>query len=113
MLLTEYVRQAIRRAVVKPYLNSGGDLPAYFLDPSLEQTVESAVEHGEQSSHLDLSPQAIREILDRIRRVVGSPESPVVAVTSSGARYFLRQLAESSLRNLFFLSHSEIPPGSR
>jgi len=111
ILLTEYVRQAIRRAVAKPYLNSSGDLPAYFLDPSLEQMVESSVEHGEYSSHFNLSPQAIREILDRIRRVVGSPESPVVALTSSGARHFLHQLAESSLRNLFFLSHSEIPSG--
>lgn len=111
VLLTEYVRQAIRRVVVRPYLNSSGDLPAYFLDPSLEQKIESAVEHGEYSSRCNLSPQAIREILDRIRRVVGRPESPIVAVASSGARHFLHQLAESSLGNLFFLSHSEIPPG--
>src|SRR5579863_10036967 len=32
ILLTEYVRQAIRRTVVRPYLNSAGDLPAYFVD---------------------------------------------------------------------------------
>jgi flagellar biosynthesis protein FlhA len=31
-------------------------------------------------------------------------------VTSSGARYFLRQIAESSLPNLTVLSHNEIPP---
>jgi flagellar biosynthesis protein FlhA len=111
VLLTEYVRQAIRRVVVSPYLNSSGDLPAYFLDPSLEQTIESSVEHGEHSSRWNLSPQAIREILERIRRVVGRPESPIAAVVSSGARHFLRQLAESSLGNLFFLSHSEIPSG--
>ncbi len=40
VLLTEYVRQAIRRMVVKPYLNASGDLPAYFLDPALEQAIE-------------------------------------------------------------------------
>ena len=28
VLLTEYVRQSIRRTVVKPYLNAAGDLPA-------------------------------------------------------------------------------------
>ena len=33
VLLTEYVRQAIRRTVVKPYLNRAGELPAWFLDP--------------------------------------------------------------------------------
>ena len=37
VLLTEYVRQAIRRTVVKPYLNINGDLPACFVDPQLEQ----------------------------------------------------------------------------
>src|SRR5215469_11362269 len=33
MLLTEYVRQTIRRQVVKPYVNRNGELPAWFLDP--------------------------------------------------------------------------------
>ena len=113
MLLTEYVRQAIRRTVVKPYLSRTGDLPAWFIDPSLEQTVESAVEHGEQNSHLNLAPQAMREILNRISSRVMALETPVIAITSSGARYFLRQMAEPALPNLFFVAHNEVPPGQR
>jgi flagellar biosynthesis protein FlhA len=113
ILLTEYVRQAIRRAVVKPYLNRSGDLPAWFVDPAIEQAVEGAVEHGEQNSHIQLAPQHIREILNRISARIQSPETPVVAITSSGARYFLRQLAEPTLPNLFFLAHNEVPPGVR
>ncbi len=113
VLLTEYVRQSIRRAVVKPYLNRAGDLPAWFVDPSIEQAVESAVEHGEQNSHISLPPQQIRDILNRISARVQSPETPVVAITSSGARYFLRQLGEPTLPNLFFLAHNEVPPGLR
>jgi flagellar biosynthesis protein FlhA len=106
VLLTEYVRQAIRRMVMKPYLNSAGYLPAYFVDPS----IEPAIEHGEFASHCGLSPQAIRDLLERIHRAVGAPDGPVAAVTSSGARYFLRQVTENSLANVFFLSHNEIPP---
>ena len=98
VLLTEYVRQAIRRTVVKRYLDASGNLPAYFLDASIEQAVESAVQHGEQNSHLSMAPQTIREILDRIQRKVGSPEGPVAAVTTAGARYFLRQMVEPSCR---------------
>jgi flagellar biosynthesis component FlhA len=56
-----------------------------------------------------MAPQAIREILNRIEQKVGSPETPVVAVTSSGARYFLRQMAETSQANVVFLSHNEVP----
>ena len=113
VLLTEYVRQSIRRNVVKPYLNRTGDLPAYFLDASIEQAVESSVEHGEHNSHLRMAPQAIRDVLQRLNQKVGMPEAPVVAVTTSGARYFLRQMVEPSLRNLFFISHSEIPVETR
>jgi flagellar biosynthesis protein FlhA len=113
ILLTEYVRQSIRRAVVKPYLNRSGELPAWFLDPALEQAVESATEHGEQNSHLALAPQTIREILNRISARVIQPETAVAAITSSGARYFLRQMVEPVLPNLFFLAHNEVPPGLR
>jgi flagellar biosynthesis protein FlhA len=113
VLLTEYVRQSIRRGIVRPYLNRAGDLPAWFVDPSIEQAVESAIEHGEQNSHLSLPPQQIRDLLNRISARVQQPETPVVAITSSGARYFLRQLVEPTLPNLFFLAHNEVPPGLR
>jgi len=112
-LLTEYVRQAIRRTVVRPYLNRSGELSAWFLAPAVEQAVESGVEHGEQNSHLNLAPQAIREILTRISSRVASPEAPMVVITSSAARYFLRLIAEATLPNLVFLSHNEVPPGLR
>jgi len=111
VLLSEYARQSIRRTVVQRYLDASGNLPAYFIDPSIEQAVESAIEHGEQNSHLSMAPQTIRDILDRIQRKIGTPEGPVVAVTTSGARYFLRQIVEPSLANLFFVSHNEIPAG--
>jgi flagellar biosynthesis protein FlhA len=113
VLLTEYVRQALRRSIVKPYQNRTGDLPAWFIDPAIEHLVEGAVEHGEQNSHLGLAPQNIRDILNRISARVQSPETPVVAITSSGARYFLRQMVEPNLPNLFFLAHNEIPSGLR
>jgi flagellar biosynthesis protein FlhA len=111
VLLTEYVRQSLRRAVVKPYLNRAGELPAWFVDPAVEQAVESAAEHGEQTSHLALAPQTAREILGRFAARLGRAETPVVAITSSGARYFLRQMVEPALPNLFFLAHNEAPPG--
>jgi flagellar biosynthesis protein FlhA len=113
ILLTEFVRQAIRRAVVKPYLNRTGELSGWFLDPGIEQVVEAAVEHAEQNSHLTLSPQVIRDILGRIAARIAAPEMPVVAITSSGARYFLRQMTEAAIPNLMFIAHNEVPPGTR
>ncbi|HWZ30264.1 MAG TPA: flagellar biosynthesis protein FlhA [Bryobacteraceae bacterium] len=113
ILLTEYVRQAIRRLLVKPYLNPTGELPAFFVDPQVEQSIESAVEYNEHTSHLNLTPQKIREILDRVTRAVGSTDSPMAVVTSSSARYFFRQIIEGTIPNLSILSHNEIPAGLR
>jgi len=113
ILLTEYARQAIRRMLVKPYLNPSGELPAYFIDSQMEQSVEGAIEYNEQSSHLNLGPPKIREILDRISRSVGSVDTPAAVMTSSSARFFLRQLIESAIPNLSVLSHNEIPSGVR
>ncbi len=111
VLLTDYVRQAIRRVVVKPYLNGNGDLPAHFLEPQLERFAEGGVEHGESNSTFALAPVALRDLLDRLNRGVGPLESPRVVITSSSCRYFLRQAVESAIPNLFFLAHSEIPAG--
>jgi flagellar biosynthesis protein FlhA len=109
ILLTEYVRQALRRLLVKPYLNAKGDLPAYILDGMIEQMVEGAVQHNEQGSHLNLAPQSIRDILGRISAAVGAAENPVAVIASSGSRYFLRQIVEPTLRNVAFLSPNELP----
>ncbi len=111
VLLTEYVRQSARRVVASPYLSSTGNMMAWFVDSGIEQTVEASVEHGEHSSHTALSPQQLRDILGKCSRAVGTPETAVVAITSSGARFFLRQVVEPTIPNLFFLSHNEVPAG--
>jgi len=113
VLLTEYARQAIRRQVVKPLVDPSGDLSAHILDPALEQVVESAVEHTENSSHLNLPPQRVRDVQDRIKKCCGPSETPAVLLTSSGSRFFVRQMTESLIPNLTVLSHNEIPSGTK
>jgi flagellar biosynthesis protein FlhA len=110
ILLGEFVRQSIRRAVIKPYVNRSGELPAYFLDAASERAIESAVEHGEQTSHLNASPETIRDLVSRVERSMPRPQAPTVMITGSGSRYFVRQLIENNMPNLFVLSHNEIPP---
>jgi flagellar biosynthesis protein FlhA len=108
VLLTEYVRQAVRRAIVKQIVNPQGEVPAYLMDPSIERAIESSVEHGEMNSVLTMAPDGIRDILSRLGRQIAKAESAVV-ITSSGSRYFLRQIAESSMPGVTVLSHNELP----
>jgi flagellar biosynthesis protein FlhA len=111
VLLTEYVRQTMRRSIVRSYLSPSGDLLAFFVDPQIEQSVEAAVEHTEHGSTCALHPNAIRDISAKVSRTMGAPESPMVAICSSSVRFFLRQLVEPTQWNVFFLSHNEIPAG--
>ena len=109
VLLTEYVRQAIRRAITQPLVNAQAELPAYLLDASLDRAIETSVEHGEWNSVASLSPETMTDILTRLKRRVDKGESAAI-VTSAGSRYFLRQVVEASLPNLTVLSHNEVPP---
>jgi flagellar biosynthesis protein FlhA len=111
VLLTEFVRQAIRRTITKPYLNQKGELPAFFLDPSVEQSIEAAVQHTDQNSILVLSPQLVREIVTRVERKLDRRETPTVLITASSSRFFVRQMLEPSIPNLFPISHNEVSPG--
>ncbi len=111
VLLTEYVRQTLRRAVVKPYVTPKNELPVWMFDPGTEQALEGAVEHGEQTSHLNLAPARIRDLLDRLTRVSPSPDVPVVVLVSAQVRFFLRQMTEALPGQFVFLSHAEIPSG--
>jgi len=111
VLLTEFIRQAIRRHLVKPHLNPNGDLAAWLVDPAIEQAIESSVEHAETMSHMNMAPQKIRDIVDRFTRAIGPPDTTATVLVGSGARYFLRQITESCLPVISVLSHSEILPG--
>ena len=96
-LLTEYVRQAIRRSIVKPHLNMAGDLPAYFLESQIEQIIEGAIEHGEHNSHFALSPQQVKSVVDKLTQALLVTDAGVAVITSSGARCFLKQMTENAL----------------
>jgi flagellar biosynthesis protein FlhA len=112
-LLTEFVRQSLARSIVKPYLNEKGDLPALLLDPSLEQVIQNAVEHAETASRIALSPAQLRDLLERVKRAVGSLQGPTVVIASGAVRHFLRQILESELPLAAVISHAELPPNIR
>jgi hypothetical protein len=79
--------------------------------PSMPNFLDSVANGGiclqgrKRSSQPGLAPRRIE--------CIASVETPVAVVTSSGARYYLRQIVEPSMPNLMFLAHNEIPSGQR
>ena len=108
VLLTEYVRQGLKRTLAQTLANPQNEISAYLIDPSIERSIESAVEHGELNSSLSMPPEAVREIVTRFTRKIDKAESAVV-VASAGSRHFVRQILEAALPNTTVLSHNEIP----
>ncbi|MCB1018281.1 MAG: flagellar biosynthesis protein FlhA [Acidobacteria bacterium] len=109
-LLTEFVRQSLSRTLVKPYLNDKGDLAAFLLDAQLERQIQSGVEHNEQVSRLTLSPDAVRDTLEKVKDKVGELHGPAALLCGATVRFALRQILEADLPLLAVLSHAEIPP---
>lgn len=111
VLLTEYVRQGLRRSLVKPLLSPTGELRAWFLDVPLERMIESTIEHTELNSVAALPPQSARELVLKIQKQIERPEVSSVIIAGAGCRFFVRQFIEHVLPNVHILSHNEVPNG--
>lgn len=109
ILLTEFVRQALRRIIVEPHLNSQRELTVRVLPSEMENTIERAVDHQELNSNLALAPSKIREVMEEVRNQVGAGETAAVLLASTSTRYFIRQILEPFLPGVTVLSHGEIP----
>ena len=113
-ILTEYCRQALGRAICKPYQNDNGELPVFTVNPDMEKTIVDAIVQTEQGSYLGLDPRQAKDIMNRIRRTVESSAGGAgVLLCSPNVRMYFRQLLERFLPNITILSHNEIPPNVR
>ena len=109
VLLTEFVRQSIRRVLVEPHLLPGRELRVAVLEPETEEAVEKSVHHHDQTSVSSMPPHQVRGLVDEARRKTGNGDACSVLLTTTGARYFVRQVLESYLPGITVLSHAELP----
>jgi len=109
-LLTEYVRQALKRSISKRFIT---DEQAHVitLDPSLEQLIAEHTKQTEQGSYLALEPAQLHVIFDNLRalveRIRNLGRMPLV-LTSPLVRRQFRKIAEQISPDLIVLSYNEI-----
>ncbi len=113
VMLTEYVRAALKRYISHKYTRGQSTLIVYLLDPHIEETVRSSVQHTSSGSYLALEPEITQEILAAVRNEVGnlppSAQQPVILTTMEIRRYF-RKLVELEFPHLAVLSYQELSP---
>jgi flagellar biosynthesis protein FlhA len=111
-LLTEYVRQALGRHIVQPYLNDEGRLQVMMLDREIEELIMRHTRSSEQGLALTLDPESAQRVLKSIEgaidqwlMVLGTP----ILTCLPAVRVPLRKLTEKFFPQLVILSHGEIP----
>lgn len=111
VMLTEYVRVAMKRHI--SFRHSAGQnlLPAYLLAPGVEDTVRGAIRQTSGGSYLALDPATSRKLLENIKHTVGdlarSMHKPVL-LTSMDIRRYMRKMIEQDLYDLPVLSYQEL-----
>jgi type III secretion protein V len=111
VMLTEYVRVALKRHISHRYSAGQNVLPAYLLAPAVEDAVRNAIRQTSGGSYLALDPGISRQLLDSIKSTVGdisrSMQKPVL-LTSMDIRRYMRKMIEQDLYELPVLSFQEL-----
>jgi len=111
-LLTEYVRQALRRAISQKFFDSEMNT-VITLDPELEQEIMSNIQTTEQGSYIALDPSMTQKIFDSLNSQVSKLASmglqPII-LTSPIVRTYFKRLIEQTMPELIVLSYNELEP---
>ncbi|MEY3664998.1 MAG: hypothetical protein RLZZ153_1180 [Pseudomonadota bacterium] len=113
VLLTEYVRGALKRQISYKYSAGQNMLPAYLLAPQLEEAVRAAIRQTAAGSYLALDPAVARKLVENIKKATAKGASGAVRpvlLASMDIRRYLRKLIEGELYELQVLSYQELTP---
>lgn len=110
-ILTEYVRQALKRAISGKFFPANETTSVVTLDPKVEQEIMGSVKQTEQGAYLTLDPERTKKIMASVKAETGKLEelgkNPIV-ITSPIVRMYFKRLTEDYLRDLIVISYNEI-----
>lgn len=109
-MLTEYVRQRLRRAITRSFIPDG-TARVITLSPDVEKTISESIRQTEHGVHVALEPQQIQNLLFNLKQAVDSSVglgiSPIV-ITSPGIRKHIKSISEQVSPELTVLSYNEL-----
>ena len=110
-VLTEYVRQSLKRAISAKYFAPNETTSVVTLDPKTEQDIMASVKQTEQGAYLTLDPERTRAIIASVETEVAKLEKAgknAIIVTSPIVRMYFKKLTEDYFRDLIVVSYNEI-----
>ncbi|MBR6159973.1 MAG: FHIPEP family type III secretion protein, partial [Lachnospiraceae bacterium] len=110
-VLTEYVRQSLKRAISAKYFAPNEATSVVTLDPKIEQEIMNSVKQTEQGAYLTLDPDRTKKIMDSVGEEVEKLENlgrnPII-ITSPIVRMYFKKLTEDYYQDLIVVSYNEI-----
>ena len=110
-ILTEYVRQRLKRAISNKFFSGDAMTSVVTLDPKIEQEIMGAVKQTEQGTYITLEPDKTKSIMDSVKEEVTKLENlgknPIV-VTSPIVRTYFKRLTADYFSDLIVISYNEI-----
>lgn len=112
-ILTEYVRQSLKRAISTKYFSLGETTSVVTLDPKVEQEIMGAVKQTETGAYLTLDPERTRAILKSVgtqtKKLEESGRNPII-MTSPIVRMYFKKMTQDAYKDLIVISYNEIEP---
>ena len=110
-VLTEYVRQRLKRAISNKYFPANEVTSVVTLDPKIEQEIMSSVKQTEQGAYLTLDPEKTRAIMNSVETEINKLESlgkSAIIITSPIVRMYFKKLTEDYFKDLIVVSYNEV-----
>lgn len=111
-ILTEHVRQSLKRTIVKQYLGEDGILRVVTLHPEVEELVSKSTQKTTSGSVPVLKPDLITHLFDSINQVnqnLITQNIQYVILASPNTRLTFRKLISYNFPELAVLSLNEVP----
>lgn len=113
-MLTEYARQALRRAISQKYFIEESN-KVITLDPQLEQEIMNSVQQTEQGSYISMDPDRTQKVFSSLNKEISKLTSmglqPII-LTSPIVRTYFKRLVEQIAPDLVVLSYNELEPNA-
>jgi flagellar biosynthesis protein FlhA len=117
--LVEASRHALSRRLVRPLLDSEGQLPVLLLEPALEEEILATLSPDGGQRLLAAGPAPavplVRRLTDSLRHLIPTASAAALPVLlcPSPARYHVKRWVEPVLPRLAVVAASEVPPEVR
>lgn len=111
-MLTEYVRQALKRTVVKPYLDEQNVLQVVTIMPDTEELITRSIQKSSAGSIPILQPETVTRIFDSITSIhnqLSARGIPHVLLASPKVRPAMKNLISYNFPDLTVVSLNEVP----